>query len=80
MRNRRSGDYFYCSDTAKKKLQDYFVNEKIPLLERDKVILIADGDHILWIVGKRISNYYKITDDTKQILEITMVRGEENER
>ena len=79
LRGRKSGDYFYCSDSAKKKLQDYFVNEKIPLLERDKVLLVADEDHIMWIVGKRISNYYKITDETKQVLEITISGGEQNE-
>ncbi len=79
LRGRRSGDYFYCGDSAKKKLQDYFVNEKIPLLERDKVLLVADEDHIMWIVGKRISNYYKITDETKQVLEITISGGEQHE-
>ena len=79
LRNRRSGDYFYCSDSARKKLQDYFVNEKIPLLERDMVLLVADGDHIMWIVGKRISNFYKITEKTKQVLEITISGGEQDE-
>lgn len=80
IRNRRSGDYFYCSDTAKKKLQDYFVNEKIALSEREAILLIADGEHIMWIVGGRISNYYKVTDETKQILEITINKGESSER
>ena len=39
---------------------------------RDRIPLIADGDHIMWIIGYRISEYYKVTDETRQILEITM--------
>lgn len=79
LRTRREGDYFYCSETAKKKLKEYFINEKVPLLERDRLLLIADGNHIIWIPGYRISSYYKVTEDTTQILEITISGGKENE-
>ncbi len=72
LRYRKSGDYFFCTKTARKKLQDYMVDEKIPLAMRDRIPLIADGDHIMWIIGYRISEYYKVTDETRQILEITM--------
>ena len=48
------------------------VDEKIPLAMRDQIPLIADGDHIMWIIGYRISEYYKVTDETRQVLEITM--------
>lgn len=78
-RGRREGDYFYCSQTARKKLKDYLINEKIPLSEREKLKVIADGSHIMWIPGYRISSFYKITDETKQILEITISGGKENE-
>ena len=46
------------------------INCKIPKDERDRIPLIADGDHIMWVVGYRISEYYKVTDDTKHIIEI----------
>lgn len=72
LRYRKSGDYFFCTKAARKKLQDYMVDEKIPLAMRDRIPLIADGDHIMWIIGYRISEYYKVTDETRQILEITM--------
>lgn len=72
LRYRKSGDYFFCTKTARKKLQDYMVDEKIPLAMRDRIPLIADGDHIMWIIGYRISEYYKVTDETRQVLEITM--------
>lgn len=79
LRKRKTGDYFYCTPTAKKKLQDYMVDIKIPLAERDDIPLIADGDHIMWVVGYRISEFYKITEETKQILEITIIQKENNQ-
>ena len=79
LRNRREGDYLYCSSTARKKIKDYFINEKIPLLERERLFMIADGDHIMWIPGYRISSFYKITDETRQVLEITISGGKEYE-
>lgn len=79
IRSRRSGDYFYCSGTARKKVKNYFIDEKIPLLERDKLMLIADGEHVMWIPGYRISSFYKVTEETKKVLEITISGGKENE-
>lgn len=78
-RNRCKGDYLYCSETARKKLKDYLIDEKVPLLEREKLLLIADGEHVMWIPGYRISSYYKVTDETRKILEITISGGKENE-
>ncbi len=79
IRTRREGDYLYCSFTARKKIKDYFINEKIPLLERDSIMMIADGNHIIWIPGYRISSFYKITDETRQVLEITISGGKKYE-
>lgn len=79
VRTRHSGDYFYYSDAHRKKLKDYFVNEKIPVGMRERILLIADGNHIIWIPGFRISAFYKVTEETKQVLEVTIFGGEENE-
>ena len=65
---------------AKKKLQDYFVNEKVPASLRDEVPLLCDGSHVLWAVGYRISEYYKVNTETKQILEVQFFEEKENER
>ena len=71
LRFRREGDYLCINkDMNRKSLKDYMINEKIPKAERDTVPLIADGDHIMWVIGHRISEYYKVTDETKRILEI----------
>ena len=73
IRNREEGDYLTInSNMDKQSLQDYMVNQKIPKHQRDKVWLMADGNHILWVIGYRISEYYKVTKDTKKVLEITI--------
>lgn len=81
VRNRCPGDFFLLDETEKrKKLKQYFVDEKIPQEERDEILLIADGAHIVWIVGYRISAKYKVTENTRRILEIQYDGGrKENE-
>lgn len=70
VRNRRTGDYFQLSDEKKQTLKKYFVNEKVPGQKRNEIPLVAEENHILWIVGYRISDYYKVSKDTKRIIEI----------
>lgn len=74
VRFREEGDYLTVNDeNGKKLLSDYFINEKIPAAERDLIPLLADGNHILWVVGHRISNYYKVGPDTKRILAASYI-------
>ena len=71
-RTRLAGDRIAVTDTGQtKKLKDYFINEKIPRDERGEIPLLASGQRILWVVGGRISGDCRITDKTKNILEIT---------
>ena len=73
------GDYLEVNaDHGKKSLKDYMINEKIPKEERDQVVLLADGNHILWVVGKRISEYYKVSKDTTKILRVQCVEEMNN--
>lgn len=79
-RTRQEGDYFVCSEKGEQqKLKRYFVNEKIEAGERERIWLLAEGSHILWIVGYRISARYKINEDTKKILEVRFDGGKEND-
>ena len=71
IRTRQEGDFFVLDEKGgKKKLKSYFIDEKIQSAVRDRIPLLADGSHILWIIGYRISAYYKVTKDTKRILEV----------
>lgn len=81
IRTRRQGDYITIHpDGRTQKIKTYFINEKIPQEERDKILLIADGSHILWIVGYRVNCAYQTNEKTKRVLEIHIDEGEENGR
>lgn len=80
IRTRQEGDFFWLDEKGrKKKLKSYFIDEKIPREEREQISLLADGSHILWIVGYRISAYYKVTKKTRRILEVQYHGGKKNE-
>lgn len=80
-RTRRPGDYVTIHpDGRTQKLKTYFINEKIPQEERDKILLVADGSHILWIVGYRVNCVYQIKEHTNCVLEVCIDEGEENGR
>ena len=72
-RVRRQGDYLTVNnEMGHKSLQDYFVNEKIPRQERDKIYVLADGSHIMWVPGYRMSEYYKVREDTRKIMQVSI--------
>lgn len=77
MRHRQSGDYLIVDSRGSRKLlRRLMIDEKVPREERDGVWLVADGGHVVWIIGGRISDAYKVTGQTKEIIEIK-VKGEE---
>ncbi len=71
IRARREGDYFYPFGLGKrKKLQDFFVDEKVPRDERDSVPLLVSGSDIIWVVGYRIDDRYRVSPSTERVLRI----------
>ena len=65
-RTRRSGDYLTIDDNfSKKSLKKYMIEEKIPANERNSMMVLADGNHIIWVPGGRISTYYRVTEQTR---------------
>ena len=80
IRTRAEGDYLVIdSEGNRKSIQDYFVDEKIPRHMRDTVPLVCDGNHVMWVVGHRVSEYYKISTNTTRVLEISYTEEEQNE-
>lgn len=70
-RTRRAGDYLTINDAlCRKSLKRYMIEERIPAGERDALMLFADGAHVIWVPGHRISAAYKVTADTATVLEL----------
>ncbi|MBE5949932.1 MAG: tRNA lysidine(34) synthetase TilS [Lachnospiraceae bacterium] len=75
LRTRRSGDYLTVnSGQSHKKLKEYFIEQKIPVTQRDKVLLLADGSHVLWVLGYRMSDGCKITSETTRQIEFRWIK------
>lgn len=69
VRPRADGDFFYPSGLGKKKkLQDFFVDEKIPRDERDRIPVVLSGNDIVWISGYRADERFRVTDRTEKYL------------
>ena len=74
-RTRRAGDYILLPGGGRKTVKSYMIDEKIPAGERDRIPVIAQGSHVLWIAGYRLSEGAKIGEDTRMALEIQMHGG-----
>jgi len=71
VRGRKTGDRFQPLGMSQpKKLGEFMVDAKIPRTWRQQVPLVCSPQHILWVVGWRIDERVKVTDDTKQILRL----------
>ncbi|MDD3279120.1 MAG: tRNA lysidine(34) synthetase TilS [Lachnospiraceae bacterium] len=79
-RTRQRGDYLVINQAGgRRKLKDYLIDCKIPQKERDKLLLLAEGSRILWVVGYRIGESAKISQTTRNILQIQVDGGNTNE-
>ncbi len=73
LRKWQKGDYFQpLGMDGMKKLSDFFVDEKFSLLQKEKTWLLTNGEEIIWIVGERLDNRYKVTSETKNILIVKL--------
>lgn len=81
IRHRKPGDYITVTREGKtQKLKQFLINQKIPQEVRDHIWLVADGQHIMWIVGYRQNQKYQITKETSRILEVDFCKGERDGR
>lgn len=74
IRHRKPGDRFIpLGMKGSKKIKDYFIDEKIALDKRDQIPLVCDNENIIWVVGYRMNETYKITNKTQKVLHIKYV-------
>jgi tRNA(Ile)-lysidine synthase len=77
IRKWRVGDYFYpLGMKQKKKLSDYFIDEKYSKFDKENIFILESGGKIAWIIGDRIDDRFKITNSTKTGLLIKSKRKE----
>lgn len=75
LRHRQPGDRFQpLGLRGSKKLQDFFVDSRVPRSLRREVLLVCDTEKICWVVGHRLDDRVKVTDDTGVVLVIEALR------
>ncbi|MBP2634283.1 MAG: tilS [Firmicutes bacterium] len=78
VRSRLPGDRFRPRGlNGRKKLKEFFIDQKVPEAVRDQVPIIADQREILWVAGLRPSEHCQITTTTKKILQLRITKQEE---
>jgi tRNA(Ile)-lysidine synthase len=55
-----------------KLLSDFFIDEKVSLLEKQQVWLLTHQNEIVWVIGHRIDDRFKVTDNTQKVLKVTL--------
>ena len=77
VRRPESGDYLTIDrKMSRKSFRRYMIENKVPAPLRSRIWLLADDSHVIWVPGGRMSAYYKVTAQTKTILQVKIC-GEE---
>jgi tRNA(Ile)-lysidine synthase len=72
LRRWREGDSFIPFGMAgRKKIGDYLTDTKVPIVERKRQFVLISGDDIVWVVGRRTDERYRVGAKTENILKIT---------
>lgn len=74
LRHWQEGDWFVpFGMKGKKKISDYFNDKKFSLFDKEKTWLLCSGQDVIWIVGERTDNRYRIEKTTKRVLKLKFI-------
>lgn len=75
IRKWQHGDFFFpLGMKKKKKLSDFMIDEKIPLNLKERVFLLTSGNAVVWVIGHRIDDRFKITEETTKVFKAQIVQ------
>ena len=75
VRHWKMGDFFVpFGMTGKKKLSDYFIDNSFSEDQKKSTLILTNDDNIVWILGERADNRFRIDENTKLILELKYVK------
>lgn len=73
LRRWKEGDWFIpLGMSGQKKVSDYLIDVKIPLVDKQRQGVLLSGDTLVWLVGQRIDDRYKVTSQARKIVKITL--------
>jgi tRNA(Ile)-lysidine synthase len=73
IRHWKDGDWFFpFGMNNKKKISDFFIDSKLSLDQKEKSWLLVSGNDIVWIIGQRLDNRFRVNNETKEVVEITL--------
>lgn len=73
LRTWKQGDWFFpLGMNNRKKISDFLIDSKIPLNLKDQIKVLTSNNEVVWIIGHRLDNRFKINPDTKNILELRL--------
>lgn len=75
LRSRKAGDFFVpLGMEGEKKVKDFLIDEKVPRYLRDNIPIIVDADdNLVWLAGFRISEDYKVSDNSDNVLILEII-------
>lgn len=81
IRHWENGDAFYpLGQNRRKKISDFFIDQKIDLEEKKNIPVICSKDKIIWLAGLRLDNRFRLQDNCKKIFKLSLItKGKINE-